>query len=233
MRRLPIAILASGSGSNAQAIIDRAASGALPVEVACVVSDRPAAPALERARRAGIDAIGIDAKALGRDGFEETVVAELRERGVRLVVLAGFMRICGPVFLDAFEGSTVNVHPSMLPAFPGADAIGAALRARVPVTGVTVHWIDAGVDTGPVIAQAPVPIHPNDDRERLQARIQRVEHVLLPLVVGRIAQALLDRPVAAAGLPARQPVSRAPHHLNLPATTAPSTASPTLAGTHA
>ena len=110
------------------------------------------------------------------------------ERKRRLVVLAGYMRICGPVFLDAFEGRTVNVHPSMLPAFPGADAVGAALAAGVTSTGVTVHWIDAGVDTGQIVAQTVVPVEDDDTVESLHERIKVAERAMLVESVGRMVR---------------------------------------------
>lgn len=191
MKRVPIAIFASGNGSNAQTLIDRAADGTLPIEVCCLVSDRPEAPAVARARRSGVPTIAVGASAIGRDRFEQLVVADLRERGVELVVLAGYMRICGKRFLDEYEGKAINLHPSLLPAFPGRDAIGAALEAGVRQTGVSVHYIDAGVDTGPLIAQRVVEVRSDDTRQSLTERIQRVERQLLPEVVGQLARELI------------------------------------------
>lgn len=182
-----IAIMGSGEGSNAQVLIDMAASGTLPVAVRLVASDNPHARILQRARLAGIDTFCQDVDEVGREVFEHQLVDELVRRSVSLVVLAGFMRICGPVFLNAYEGRALNVHPSLLPRFAGRDAIGAALAAGVTETGVTVHMIDSGVDTGPVIEQMRVPILDGDSRETLRRRIQWVEHRLLPRVVASVA----------------------------------------------
>jgi phosphoribosylglycinamide formyltransferase-1 len=180
-----VAILASGTGSNARVLMRAAANGEIPARVVCLVCDRFGAPVVEHARAAGVHVVCADANALGsRDAWEEFVVAALATHDVDLVVLAGYMRICGPVFLEAFEGRCINLHPSLLPQFRGWDAIGQALTAGVAETGVTVHYIDAGVDTGPAIAQVPVPILPGDTRATLTRRIQRVEHQLLPRVVG-------------------------------------------------
>jgi phosphoribosylglycinamide formyltransferase-1 len=170
-----IGVLVSGEGTNLQALID----AGLPIHA--VASNRPDAPALERARRAGIPSAVFELDEQGDRGARDLAMAGwLDERDVRLVVLAGYMHLLTPVFLDRFPGCIVNVHPSLLPSFPGIHAIEKALGAGVETTGVTVHLVDEGVDTGPVLRQEPVPVEP---RETLEERIHAVEHRLLPEVV--------------------------------------------------
>jgi phosphoribosylglycinamide formyltransferase-1 len=187
------AVLASGTGSNAMVLAEHAAAGTIPGELAAVFVDRPDAPVLERAAAAGVPAVLIDRGRFGsRDAHEHELVRLLHELRVDVIVLAGYMRVCGPVFLDAWEGRTINLHPSLLPAFPGRDAIGDALAAGAAETGVTIHFIDAGVDSGPIACQATVAIRPDDDRHSLAQRVHDVEHLLLPiaaagLVDGRLA----------------------------------------------
>lgn len=195
------AVLASGTGSNALALAAAAERGEIPARLACIVCDRPGAPIVERGRAAGIEVVVLDrADFQDRDAHEAKIVATLHERDVEFVALAGYMRICGPVFLSAYEGRTLNVHPSLLPAFPGRDAIGDALAAGVRVTGVTVHLVDAGVDTGPIVAQEAVEVEPGDDRASLAARIHAVEHrIFAPALAALIATPtphLLEAPLA-------------------------------------
>lgn len=186
---LRLGVLASGGGTNLQAILDAAAAGRIDVEVALVVSDRRRAFALERARRAGVEARFVSRRQCGdRAAFEAALVAALRERDVQWVALAGFMRILSERFLDAFPRRVVNIHPSLLPAFPGLEAQRQAFEAGVRVSGCTVHFVDEGTDSGPIIAQAAVPVLPDDDVERLSARILRQEHRLYPEVLGAIAR---------------------------------------------
>ena len=170
-----IGVLVSGEGTNLQALID----AGLPIHA--VASNRPEARALERGRAAGIPTAVFD---LGehpdRESRDLAMAAWLEQRGVRLVVLAGYMHLLTPPFLERFPGRVVNVHPSLLPSFPGVDAIEQAVDAGVDTTGVTVHLVDEGVDSGPVLRQEPVPIEP---RESLVQRIHAVEHRLLPEVV--------------------------------------------------
>jgi phosphoribosylglycinamide formyltransferase 1 len=176
------AVLVSGRGTNLQALLDAEAAGRLaPAEVACVVSNRPGVQALERARQAGKPATVIDHKAFAdRAAFDAALLVHLREREVDGLVLAGFMRILGAELIRSFEGRILNVHPSLLPAFPGLDAPGQALEHGVKVTGCSVHLVDAGVDSGPIIAQRCVEVRDDDDRDSLNARIQVLEHELLP-----------------------------------------------------
>ncbi len=187
------AVLASGTGSNALALAAAAARGEIPARLACIVCDRPRAPIVERGRAAGLEVLVLAREDYqDRDAHERAIVDALRQRKVDHVALAGYMRICGPVFLAAYEGRTLNIHPSLLPKFPGRDAIGDALAAGVTRTGVTVHLVDAGVDTGPVVAQEAVAIAPGEHRDALAMRIHAVEHRIFPpalaaLVRGELA----------------------------------------------
>jgi phosphoribosylglycinamide formyltransferase 1 len=184
-----LGVLVSGSGTNLQAILDAIRQGTLEARVAVVVSNVPDAGAIERARTAGVETVVIDHRGFAdRAAFDAAVVRVLRERGVELVVLAGFMRMLTPVLLDAFPMRVVNVHPALLPAFPGIRGQRQALDYGVRVAGCTVHFVDGGTDTGPIIAQAAVPVNDDDDAATLTARILEKEHELLPRVLGWIAQ---------------------------------------------
>ena len=168
-----IGVLVSGSGTNLQALLD----AGLPV--VAVASNRPGAGALERARAAGVAAAVFDLADYADRAERDTAMGDwLAPHGVELVVCAGYMHVLTPTFVERFPA--INVHPSLLPAFPGAHAVEDALAARARETGATVHFLDEGVDTGPVIAQERVPIHADDTAETLHARIQEVEHRLLP-----------------------------------------------------
>jgi phosphoribosylglycinamide formyltransferase-1 len=182
-----IAVLASGGGTNLQALLDHPAIGPW---IALVLSDRADAFALERARRAGVPAITLH-NASAPAALDEPLAGLLRERGIDTVVLAGFMRIVGPAFVHAFDGRILNVHPSLLPAFPGGHAVADALAYGSKVTGVTVHLVDEEVDHGPIVFQEPVPIRDDDVWDTLEVRIHETEHRLLPraviaLVEGRL-----------------------------------------------
>lgn len=179
-----VAVLVSGSGSNLQAMIDARSRGELSANLAVVLSNRPGVKALERAANAGIEALVIDHKAFAnRAAFDEAMTAALVERGIELVVLAGFMRLLSPAFVSHWRGRLVNIHPSLLPAFPGAHAIKDAVEAKATKTGVTIHFVDEGTDTGPIIAQAEVPVLPDDTEDSLASRIHAEEHKLYPRVV--------------------------------------------------
>lgn len=184
-----IAVLVSGGGTNLQALLDAQAAGRLaPGEIVVVVSNRPGVGALDRAAAAGVPATVVDHKIfLDRPSFEDAVLEVLTEHRVDAVVLAGFMRVLTPRFVDAFPLRIVNTHPALLPAFPGHDAPAQAIAYGVKVTGVTVHFVDTGVDTGPIIAQRAVPVVPGDDASSLHRRIQAEEHRLLPRVVQALA----------------------------------------------
>jgi phosphoribosylglycinamide formyltransferase-1 len=183
--RARVAIFASGEGTNLQALVDH------PVVGPCVrlaLSDRPDARALERARSAGVEAVAVERAGVEREVWDGRVDLLLNERRIDLVVLAGFRRLLGPAFVASRKGRIVNVHPSLLPAFPGLHALRDALAAGVRETGVTVHLVDEGVDTGPVLAQRPVAVLPGDDVPRLRARIQAVERVLYPEAVAGLLE---------------------------------------------
>lgn len=187
-RPLRVGVLASGRGSNLQAILDAARAPDYPARVVIVISDREMAAALERARAAGVEALFLDPKGFGdREAFDRRVVQELEARGVELVCNAGYLRILSPAFVRAFAGRAINIHPALLPAFPGLHAQRQALAAGVKIAGVTVHFVDEGVDTGPIVAQASVPVHDDDTEESLAARILGEEHRLYPEVVRWIA----------------------------------------------
>jgi len=184
-----LGVLVSGSGTNLQAILDAIAGRRLDARVAVVVSNVPGASALARARAAGVDAVAIDHKAYAdRRAFDAAVVEVLRARGVEVVVLAGFMRLVTDVLLDAFPMKVVNVHPALLPAFPGVRAQRQALEYGARVTGCTVHFVDGGTDTGPIIAQAAVAVRQDDDEASLSVRVVAREHELLPQVLQWMAE---------------------------------------------
>jgi len=185
-----IAVFASGSGSNFQSIVDEIDSGTLEADVKLLVCDRPGARATERAEAAGIPVFSFRAKEYeSKEAFEGEIVRELRASGVEFIVLAGYMRLIGPTLLKAFDGKIVNIHPSILPAFPGKDAIGQAFDGGVKVTGVTIHYVDAGMDTGEIIAQEAVTVAADETRESLQHKIQAVEHRLYPATLKQLFQA--------------------------------------------
>ena len=179
-----VAVLASGTGSNLQALLDDDVVGPA---IGLVVSDRAEAKALDRARSAGIEAVHLDPKAHeSREAHDRALVDLLQDRGIELVCLAGYMRILSPGFVRAFWGRTLNVHPALLPAFPGAHAVRGALSWGVKLTGCTVHVVDEEVDHGPILAQEAVPVLDDDDEASLHARIQEAEHRLYPSVVRRL-----------------------------------------------
>lgn len=186
-----VAVLASGSGTNLQALIDAELG---PAEITVVLANVPEAGALGRAERAAIPTELVDHRAVKpRAAFDAEIVRRLEAHRVDWVVLAGFMRVLTPVVLDAFPDRVVNIHPALLPAFPGIDGPGQALAAGVRIAGCTVHLVDAGVDSGPVLAQAAVPVYPDDTADRLKARILEQEHRLLPAVVRALAEGRLRR----------------------------------------
>lgn len=189
---LDVLVLASGRGSNLRAIVDSAQTGSCRVRVRAVVSDRPAAPALEFARERGIETAVLPLqKGDDRADWDRRLAELVADFAPRFVVLAGFMRIVGKPLLARFPRRILNVHPSLLPAFSGLDAPAQAIAAGVRISGCTVHLVDEGVDTGPVLAQTAVPILPTDDAASLHARIQIEEHRLLPRVLDWIARGVL------------------------------------------
>lgn len=190
---VPVGILASGTGSNVAALLTAAAEGGHPAKIVVVASDRRDALALERARRCGVAAVHVPRRGhADRASYDAAMVEALRAHGVRWVCLAGYMRLVSKTFLDAFPDRVLNVHPALLPSFPGLDAQAQALAAGVRVAGCTLHLVDEGTDTGPIVAQGAVPVLPEDDVESLRRRILRMEHTLYPKVLrwaveGRIA----------------------------------------------
>ena len=187
--KMRIAVLASGSGTNLQSILERQRQGQLDVEIALVISNNPEAKALQRAAQAGLATRSINHRNFNsRAEFDQAVVAELTSAEVELVVLAGFMRILSDVFLRAYPQRIINIHPALLPAFPGLDAQQQALDYGAKFSGCTVHLVDGGVDTGPIIVQAAVPIQADDDKDSLAARIQEQEHRIYPQAIQWFAE---------------------------------------------
>ncbi|OFW09589.1 MAG: phosphoribosylglycinamide formyltransferase [Acidobacteria bacterium RIFCSPLOWO2_02_FULL_67_36] len=179
-----LGVLISGRGSNLQALIDAIADGRLAARIAIVISNRAAAPGLERARAALIETLVLDHKAYGsRDEYDRTLARELQARGVALVCLAGFMRLVGIPLLEAFPDRIVNIHPSLLPSFPGLDAQRQAIEHGVKVSGATVHLVTGELDGGPIVMQAAVPVEDGDTPETLAARILVQEHRIYPEAV--------------------------------------------------
>ncbi|MGE3277606.1 MAG: phosphoribosylglycinamide formyltransferase [Vicinamibacterales bacterium] len=182
--RRRLGVLISGRGSNLQAIIDAVADGRLDATIAVVISNRAGAAGLERARAAGIETVVLPHRDFpSREAYDAALVEALRARGVRLVCLAGFMRLLTAGFIEAFPDAVLNVHPSLLPSFPGVDAPQQALAHGVKVSGATVHLVTADLDAGPIVLQAAVPVHEHDTVETLAARILVQEHRLYPRAI--------------------------------------------------
>lgn len=193
--RKRLGVLVSGSGSNLQALIDACRADDFPAEVAVVVCNVPGAFALERAQRAGIETELVDHKDPAfrdRAAFDARIIEVLRAHRVDVVCLAGFMRLIGTPLLEAFPHRVLNIHPSLLPAFPGLHGARQALAHGVKVTGCTVHFVDPGLDSGPIIAQAAVPVLPDDDEKTLAARILAEEHRLYPMAVRWLCEDRLE-----------------------------------------
>ena len=186
---MKVGVLASGGGTNLQSLIDHWQQGTLrPAELAVVGVNVAEAAALERAAKADIPTFVLSHKSFAtREDFDRALAAEVRGRGVELIVLAGFMRVLTPAFLDVFPHRVINIHPALLPSFPGTHAQKQAIDYGAKLSGCTVHFVDAGTDTGPIIAQAAVPVLPGDDEESLGKRILAEEHRLLPAVVAAVA----------------------------------------------
>jgi len=171
-----LGILLSGRGSNFMAIADNVAAGRIPAEIAVVISNRPNAPGLEEAERRGLPARMIPSKGLEREQYDRQVVEVLKEKLVDLVCLAGFMRLLSPYFVSAFPNRILNIHPSLLPAFPGLDAQRQALEYGAKMTGCTVHFVDENLDAGPIVIQSAIPVLDEDTPDTLSARILNEEH---------------------------------------------------------
>lgn len=185
---ITLGVLVSGRGTNLQAIIDRCREGALKARLGIVVSDNPTAKAVERAQAENIKTLVFSGETLGKEEMEDRIIKTFREEGVNLVVLAGFMRILSSTFISSFRYRIINIHPSLLPSFPGLEAQRQALDYGVKVSGCTVHFVDEGVDTGPIILQETVPVMGADTVAELSHRILEKEHLLLPEVINLIAQ---------------------------------------------
>lgn len=200
MGLLKIAVLVSGRGSNLQAIIDSIGSGELPAEIICVVSDKPDAAGLDRARKHGIPAVVVDYKRITdddvktrgraslRDTYESILLETLKQYAPDLICLAGYMRIVGKDVISAFKNRIVNIHPALLPSFPGLDSQKQALEYGAKISGCTVHFVDEGCDTGPIILQKAVPVPEGDTEASLSARILEQEHKAYPEAIRLIAE---------------------------------------------
>jgi phosphoribosylglycinamide formyltransferase-1 len=181
-----LGILLSGRGSNFEAIADNIECGRLPAEIAVVISNRPEARGIDIARERDLPAVVLPSKGVPREEYDRRVVAELQNRGVELVCLAGFMRLLTAEFCRAFPLRALNIHPSLLPAFPGVDAQKQALEHGAKISGCTVHFVDEQLDAGPIILQAPVPVLDDDTEETLSARILAEEHRIYSEAIGII-----------------------------------------------
>jgi phosphoribosylglycinamide formyltransferase-1 len=208
--RLKVGILISGRGSNMAALIEAARDRSYPAEIACVVSNAASAAGLEIAKKAGIAAVAVPHKDFpDRESFDRAVSAELEKQGVGLVALAGFMRIQSPWFPEHWAGRIINIHPSLLPAFKGLHVHQQAIDAGARLSGCTVHFVTPELDSGPIIAQAAVPVLPGDDQATLAARVLEAEHLAYPLALRLIAEGRVkvrDERVELAGHLAAPPI---------------------------
>ncbi|WP_282937796.1 phosphoribosylglycinamide formyltransferase [Paenibacillus sp. RC67] len=193
IKPIRIAVFASGSGSNFQAIADAVHAGKLDVRIELLVCDRPQAQVVQRAQKAGVPVHTFRPKEYpSREAYEQEILELLKNKQVDLVVLAGYMRIVTHVLVDAYWGRMINIHPSLLPSFPGLNAVRQALEHGVKITGITVHLVDGGLDSGPILAQRAFDIRPDDTEETLSHRIHPMEHELLPEVIQHIASGHID-----------------------------------------
>ncbi len=182
-----IAVFASGNGSNFQAIIDAIGRREINASVVLMVCDQPDAPVIGRAARAGVPLLVVRRRDFpDKRAFEARILAACREAAVDFIFLAGYMRLLGKTLLNAYPHRIVNIHPALLPSFTGLDAIGQALRKGVKITGVTIHYVDEGMDSGPIIAQAAVPVKDHDTLATLEARIHQTEHRLYPQTIAKL-----------------------------------------------
>jgi len=181
-----IGVLLSGRGSNFEAIADAVARGEIQAEIAGVISNRVGAPGLEAARRRGLPAVAISVEGRSREDYDLVLVRALREYRVELVCLAGYMRLLSPVFVEAFRGRILNIHPSLLPAFPGLEAQRQAIERGVKIAGCTVHWVNEEMDAGPIVMQAAVPVLEGDTVEMLSERILKEEHWIYPEAIRKV-----------------------------------------------
>ena len=188
-----LGVLCSGRGTDLQSIMDAINNGEVAADIAVVLTDKPDAFALERAASAGIKAVCVNRKQFdGRESFEQALVSELQAAGVTLVVLAGFMRILTPYFVRQYAGRIMNIHPALLPSFPGAHAHQDVLAYGVKISGCTVHFVDEGTDSGPIILQAAVPVLDGDTEEALGARVLEQEHIIYPRAIQLYCEGKLE-----------------------------------------
>ncbi|NTW05238.1 MAG: phosphoribosylglycinamide formyltransferase [Peptococcaceae bacterium] len=193
MVKLKLGVLASGRGSNLQAIIDACETGAIPAEVLVVISDNADSIALERGKRHSIESIYVEPPAKGKkEEYELQIVEHLKRHGVELVCLAGYMRMLSNTLLDAFKDKIINIHPSLLPAFKGLDAQVQAFDYGVRYTGCTVHFVELGMDSGSIILQSVVPVYQKDSKEDLAQRILEQEHIIYPRAITLFAEGRLE-----------------------------------------
>ena len=197
MSMLRLGVLVSGRGSNLQAIIDEIETGTLKAEIAVVISNKQEVPALERAERHGLNAVFLDPKSVAdtpdpRQAYDRKLLETLQHHQVQLVVLAGYMKIVTSVLIDSYESRIMNIHPALLPSFPGLHAQRQALDHGVKVAGCTVHFVTEGMDTGPIILQQAVPVEEGDMEDVLSERILKVEHGLLPRAIRLFAEGRLS-----------------------------------------
>ena len=192
MSKTKVAVLISGRGSNMEALVRAAQDPACPFEITLVLSNKPEAGGLVTAAAAGIEALAVDQKPYGKDreAHERVIDTALRERGIQVVALAGYMRILTPFLVNAWEGRMLNIHPSLLPAYPGLDTHGRALGAGEVEAGCTVHLVTAGVDEGPILGQARVPVLPGDTEHMLSDRVLEQEHKLYPATLAEFVRGL-------------------------------------------
>ena len=181
-----LAILLSGRGSNFSAIANAIETGKLVAQIAVVISNKPEAGGLEKARALGIAAVSIPSKGVARETYDRLLVDEIRKYNVDLICLAGYLRVLGPAFIRAFPQQILNIHPSLLPAFPGLDAQHQAFDHGVKIAGCTVHFVDEGLDSGPIIHQASVSVEAGDDADTLSARILKEEHRIYSQAIGKV-----------------------------------------------
>ena len=188
-----IAVLVSGRGTNLQAIIDAVKSGYIKADIALILSDNKKAYALERAKKAGIEALFLDPGSLGsKEDFDKEIVKNLKKRGVELVVLAGYMRLLTPYFVKEYKDRIMNIHPALLPSFKGLDGVKDALAYGVKVTGPTVHFITEKVDSGPIITQVPIEVEDGDTEDSLREKVHKEEHKIYPKAIKDFVEGKLE-----------------------------------------
>jgi len=182
-----IAVFASGNGSNFQALLEAIQAESLRAEITLLVCDKPGAFVVERAKKAGVPVLEFDPKQFAsKEDFESMLHEEMTKKNVDYIVLAGYMRLIGSVLLEKYPGKIINIHPSLLPSFPGKDAIGQAVAAGVRVTGVTIHLVDEGMDTGPIIAQRAIEIGEGEAEEAVASKIHAIEHEFYPETLNKL-----------------------------------------------